>query len=105
LRGVILEQALTASQARAARVALMGAEPNELRWYALLFLLVLIQAGIVLVDGVEPRRMISHMCLISLAGAVSIAVAAVSEDPFTPPRMVSVAPLKGALAALDAPGR
>lgn len=101
IRTAILELALQASDARARRVGLMHAEPNELKWALLLFLLFSIQISVVLIHGAEPRRMVVHLVLISLAGSLSIASAALTEDPFTQPRMVSITPLEAALEALS----
>jgi|GEM_PF-2171815 len=100
VRNMALELALSASDARARRLALMSAEPNELKWALLFYLLLSIQVAVVLIHGEDTRRMIVHLMLISLAGSLSLAAAALSEDPFTQPRMVSIAPLEAALAAL-----
>ena len=101
IRNAILELALSASDARARRIALMSAEPNELKWALIFYLLFSIQITLVLIHGEDTRRMIVHLLLISLAGSLSIAVAALSEDPFSHPRMVSIAPLEAALDALS----
>ncbi len=101
VRNMILELALRASDARARRIGLMSAEPNELKWALLLYLLFSIQVALVLIHGADTRRMVVHLLLISLAGSLSIAAAALTEDPFTQPRMVSIAPLEAALEALS----
>jgi hypothetical protein len=101
VRNMILQLALQASDARARRVGLMHAEPNGLKWALLLYLLFSIQLSVVLIHGADPRRMIVHLVLISLAGSLSIAAAALTEDPFTQPRMVSITPLEAALEALS----
>ena len=100
IRNAILELALSASDARARRIALMSAEPNELKWALIFYLLFSIQIALVLIHGEDTRRMIVHLLLISLAGSLSIAVAALSEDPFSHPRMVSIAPMEAAFDAL-----
>lgn len=105
VRNKILDLALQASDARARRVGLMHAEPNELKWVLLLYLLLSIQLSVVLIHGADTRRMIVHLVLISIAGSVSIAAAALTEDPFTQPRMVSIEPLEAALDALSAVDR
>ncbi len=101
VRNMILELALRASDARARRIGLMRAEPNELKWALLLYLLFSIQMAVVLIHGTDARRMVVHLVLISLAGSLSIAAGALTEDPFTQPRMVSIAPLEAALDALS----
>lgn len=101
VRNMILELALRASDARARRIGLMRAEPNELKWALLLYLLFSIQIAVVLIHGADARRMVVHLVLISVAGSLSIAAGALTEDPFTQPRMVSIAPLEAALEALS----
>lgn len=79
----------------------MRTEPNELKWALLLYLLFSIQFAVVLIHGADTRRMIVHLVLISLAGSLSIAAGALTEDSFTEPRMISIAPLEAALDALS----
>jgi hypothetical protein len=97
---LILEQVVKASEARAQRLALMQSGVNELKWWLVCFLLLALQVSIVLVNFEQPRKMLIVLALVSLAGSVTVAAAALQEDPFTPPRMVSVSPLELVLTSL-----
>ncbi len=97
---LILEQVVKASEARAQRLALMRSDVNELKWVPVCFLLLALHASIVMVYSNEPRKMMVVLLFVSVAGGVTVGAAALQEDPFTPPRMVSVQPLEMALFSL-----
>lgn len=97
---LILELVVKASEARAQRLALMQSGVNELKWWLVCFLLLALQVSIVLVNVEQPQKMLTVLALVSLAGSVTVGAAALQEDPFTPPRMVSVGPLELVLKSL-----
>lgn len=99
----IVELVIRASEARGRRLALMQSGVNELKWYLVGFLLLALQLSLVLVTADSPRKMLIVLFLVSLAGGSTVAAAALQEDPFTPPRMVSSAPLELALKGLSSP--
>ena len=99
----VVELAIRASEARSRRLALMQSGVNELKWFLVAFLLLALQVSVVLVTADNQRKMLTVLFLVSLAGGFTVAAAAVQEDPFTPPRMVSSAPMELALKAFTSP--
>lgn len=97
---LILELIIKASEARALRFSLMRAGVNELKWWLVFFLLLALQLSIVMVYSNEPQKMLAVLLFVSIAGGATVSAAALQEDPFTPPRMVSAQPLEMALASL-----
>lgn len=98
----VLDLVVKASEARASRLAIAEASVNELKWWLVCFLLFALQVSIVLVHVTTPRTMAIVLLVVSFAGSVTVAAVAMQEDPFSPPRMVSVVPLKMALKAFGA---
>lgn len=101
----VLDLVIKASEARASRLAIAESAVNELKWWLVCFLLFALQVSIVLVHVNRPRTMTIVLLVVSFAGSVTVAAVAMQEDPFSPPRMVSVAPLEMALKTFPAGGR
>lgn len=97
---LILEQVIKASEARAQRLALMRSDINELKWLLVCFLLLALLTSIVMVYSGEPRTMLVGVLFVAVAGGFTVGAAALQEDPFTPPRMVSAQPLEMVLASM-----